>query len=78
MPEPLFGDYQSQGLRRHFHREVMSVRIRDFLLDLQFSKRFHAEVTLVVRRDDGRVIKFRVEHLDDCFEEVEVEEERYL
>lgn len=32
------------------------------------------EYVAMVRRDDGRVLKFRVEHLEDCFEEVEVEE----
>jgi len=36
------------------------------------------EYVAMVRRDDGRVLKFRVEHLEDCFEEIEVEEERYL
>ena len=36
------------------------------------------EYVVMVRRDDGRVLKFRVEHLDDCFEEVEIEEEKYV
>lgn len=36
------------------------------------------EYVAMVRRDDGRVIKFRVEHLEDCFEVVEVEDERWV
>lgn len=30
------------------------------------------------RREDGAVIKFRVEHLEDCFEVVDVEDEQWL
>lgn len=36
------------------------------------------EYVAMVRRDDGRVLKFRVEYLEDCFEEVEIEEEGYV
>ena len=36
------------------------------------------EYAVCVRRDDGRIIKFRVEHLEDCFEEEIVEEERWV
>jgi hypothetical protein len=36
------------------------------------------EYVAMVRRDDGRVLKFRVEHLEDCFEEVNIEEEMYV
>lgn len=36
------------------------------------------EYVVCTRRDDGRIIKFRVEHLEDCFEIEEVEEERWV
>ena len=36
------------------------------------------EYVAMVRRDDGRVLKFRVDYLEDCFEEVEIEEEGYV
>lgn len=36
------------------------------------------EYVAMVRRDDGRIIKFRVEHLEDCFEEAEVEEVQWV
>lgn len=36
------------------------------------------EYVVCYRRNDGAVIKFRVDHLDDCFEVVEVEDERWI
>lgn len=36
------------------------------------------EYVVCTRREDGAVIKFRVEHLDDCFEIVEVEDEQWV
>lgn len=36
------------------------------------------EYVSMVRRDDGRVLKFRVEHLEDCFEQVEIEEDKWV
>lgn len=36
------------------------------------------EYVSCVRREDGRVLKFRVEHLADCFEVEDVEEERWI
>lgn len=36
------------------------------------------EYVAMVRRDDGRVLKFRVDYLEDCFEEVEIAEEGYV
>lgn len=36
------------------------------------------EYCVCTRRDDGHVFKFRACHLDDCFEVVEVEEERWV
>ena len=36
------------------------------------------EYVVCHRRGDGMVLKFRVDHLDDCFEVVEVEEERLV
>jgi len=36
------------------------------------------EYVVCTRREDGRVIKFRADHLDECFEIVDVEEEQYL
>lgn len=34
------------------------------------------EYAVCQRREDGKIIKFRAYHLEDCFEVVEVEEER--
>ena len=36
------------------------------------------EYVVCVRREDGRIIKFRVDHLEDCFEVVEVEDENWV
>lgn len=36
------------------------------------------EYVVCRRREDGEVIKFRVDHLEDCFEIVEVEDEYWL
>lgn len=36
------------------------------------------EYVVCHRRNDGAVIKFRVDHLEDCFEVVEVEDERWI
>lgn len=36
------------------------------------------EYAVCVRREDGVIIKFRVEHLDDCFELEAVEEMRHV
>lgn len=36
------------------------------------------EYVVCARREDGRIFKFRVEHLEDCFEIEEVEEERWV
>lgn len=36
------------------------------------------EYATYVRREDGHVFQFRVDHLDECFEIVDVEDERWL
>ena len=36
------------------------------------------EYVVCARREDGRIIKFRVDHLEDCFEVVEVEDEYWV
>lgn len=36
------------------------------------------EYVVTHRRDDGLIIKFRVEHLEDCFEVEYVEDERWM
>lgn len=35
------------------------------------------EYVCCIRRSDGALIKFRIDHLDDCFEIVEVEDPWY-
>ena len=36
------------------------------------------EYAVTHRREDGRTIRFRIEHLDDCFELVDVEDRRWV
>ena len=36
------------------------------------------EYVVTHRREDGRTIRFRADHLDDCFEVVEVEDRRWI
>lgn len=36
------------------------------------------EYVVCVRRDDGKIIKFRVDHLEDCFEVVNVDDEQVI
>lgn len=36
------------------------------------------EYVVASRRGDGEVIKFRVDHLDDCFVEEDVEDEHWI
>ena len=36
------------------------------------------EYVVCKRRDDGEIFKFRIDHLEDCFEIEEVEEERLI
>lgn len=36
------------------------------------------EYVTCIRREDGKPVTFRVEHLEDCFEIVEVEDEYWM
>ena len=56
------------------------LEVGDLLLRLQEDEIWFGgyEYAVCKRRDDGMTFKFRTEHLDDCFEIEEVEEERLI